>query len=191
MKTILTLILLILATPSSLPADTALAPRSGVLLVASEQIDDPRFQESVILIVRHDQKGTSGLILNRPLGKLPAELEGTLFTPPNGLYWGGPVSPLQVSALLFTPESPGGMTLQPGMHLLDRERIDELFRKKALKGGELRIYLGYAGWAPRQLARELERGDWSIHPADPATLQEKRPDQLWPSLVPVKPSPWI
>src|SRR6266850_8419124 len=38
---------------------------TGVLLVASPNLDDPNFRESVVLIVEHGPEGTVGLILNR------------------------------------------------------------------------------------------------------------------------------
>ena len=126
-----------------------------------------------------------------PLGKLPEEIEGSLFTQPNVLFWGGPVSPLQVNALLFSEDPPQGKPLTKGLYLLKREQIDELFHEKTLEEGELRVFLGYAGWAPRQLAREISRGDWSVQAKDVATLKRLLPEQLWPTLVPNVPSPWI
>jgi hypothetical protein len=43
---------------------------AGQLLVASPGMRDPRFRETVILIIRHDESGAFGLIVNRPIGKV-------------------------------------------------------------------------------------------------------------------------
>jgi len=170
---------------------TALAPRSGLLLVASEKIADPRFQQTVILITRHDRQGTSGLILNRPLGTLPAEVEAALPGNPHALFWGGPVSPLQVTGLLFGDQGDHGSPLAKGLHLLHADQLADMLHTPSQGAGEMRLYLGYAGWAPKQLAREIERGDWSVQAVDPSTLQHTPAEQLWPQRVPPRPSPWI
>ena len=38
----------------------------GKLLVASPSLADPNFAESVVLMIRHDDEGAFGLVLNRP-----------------------------------------------------------------------------------------------------------------------------
>ncbi len=190
-------LLLLLLMTTALPASagssvpTALAPRAGLLLVASERINDPRFAQSVILITRHDAHGTSGLILNHPLGKLPADLERTLRTLPNGIFWGGPVEPLHVTGLLLgNPLAPGEKLLD-GLHLLTTEQLETMLHQQRLRAGELRVFIGYAGWAAAQLAREIEHGDWHVLPLEPDLLRELPAPELWPRLVPDNPSLWI
>ena len=47
--------------------------RAGRLLVASRDLSDPNFAETVVLLVRHDDEGVLGLILNRPSDTTVAE----------------------------------------------------------------------------------------------------------------------
>src|SRR5260370_991921 len=47
-------------------AEPAGASLRGQLLIASPEIGDPRFQRSVILMVRHDADGALGIMINRP-----------------------------------------------------------------------------------------------------------------------------
>src|SRR5712671_4489467 len=44
---------------------------AGQLLVATPEMGDPRFARTVILMVRHDQSGAFGIVINRPLGEAP------------------------------------------------------------------------------------------------------------------------
>src|SRR6266536_2751743 len=53
-----------LPTPEEAPKHPSLA---GPLLVASPEMGDPRFHHAVILVVRHDQNGALGIIINRPV----------------------------------------------------------------------------------------------------------------------------
>ena len=39
---------------------------NGTLLVASPELSDPNFARAVVLVLRHDDEGTIGIILNRP-----------------------------------------------------------------------------------------------------------------------------
>ena len=90
-------IALLLAAP---PPTAAQAPVSlaGQLLVASPSMGDPRFERTVILMVRHDKDGAFGIVVNRPAGERPlAELVlGERDAPVAGkvrIFAGGPVQP--------------------------------------------------------------------------------------------------
>ncbi len=52
-------------------AETAVEPVAGELLIASAAIQDPRFHHSVILLLRHDEKGAFGIVINHPLTERP------------------------------------------------------------------------------------------------------------------------
>jgi putative transcriptional regulator len=47
----------------------------------------------------------------------------------------------------------------------------------------VRLFNGYSGWAPGQLAVELERGGWYVLNADADTVFRKDMDKLWEELV--------
>jgi len=191
MRRLIIISLLLVAVSAHAAVQNGLAPRAGTLLVATEQLKDPRFQQSVILITRHDVQGTTGLILNRQLGQLPVDLKSSLRTLPHGLFWGGPVASLHVTALLFGQQPAIGVPLAPGLSLLTSDELSTILHQKPLEEGEMRAYLGYAGWAPRQLAYEIARGDWSVLPVNAAPLQRLAPEQMWQALAPVSESPWI
>ena len=46
-------------------------PPPGELLIASAEIQDPRFFHSVVLLVHHDSNGAFGIVINNPLGERP------------------------------------------------------------------------------------------------------------------------
>src|SRR5262245_66436955 len=57
-----------LPTAADNPKDGSL---TGQLLIASPTMGDPRFLQTVILMVQHDRNGALGIIINRPLGDRP------------------------------------------------------------------------------------------------------------------------
>src|SRR5215216_986686 len=97
-----TVLLLALLMPASAAraAEPAPDPAPGQLLVASEGMRDPRFRQSVIVLLKHDSNGAFGIVINRPAGERPIaalladgggdgkDLEGTI-----QVFVGGPVQP--------------------------------------------------------------------------------------------------
>src|SRR5947208_2720291 len=47
--------------------DCTMSERCGQLLIATSPLKDPNFHRTIVLIVRDDENGTFGLVLNRPL----------------------------------------------------------------------------------------------------------------------------
>jgi putative transcriptional regulator len=49
--------------------------------------------------------------------------------------------------------------------------------------GRIRLFAGYAGWAPMQLEAELERGGWFVADALPGDALTADPEQLWAAVL--------
>lgn len=100
MRHVFAALLLVWLTLGAAGADTARDSLAGHFLVARESMRDPRFAQSVIVIVRDDKDGTLGLVVNRPFGRASlAEIHRELGLPVDSpdsdidLYVGGPVQP--------------------------------------------------------------------------------------------------
>ena len=83
---------------------------TGQLLVASPEIGDPRFANTVIMMIRHDREGAFGIVINRPIEEHSiAEILGWIGESSDGvegkveIYAGGPVQP-SVGFILHSPE---------------------------------------------------------------------------------------
>src|SRR5262249_4202162 len=57
-----------------------------------------------------------------------------------------------------------------------------LGRKKPMEN--LRIFVGYSGWAPGQLENEVARGDWTLAPATSGAIFDTKPERRWHELNP-------
>jgi putative transcriptional regulator len=170
-------------------AGTTAAPASpqvkpGVFLYASPSLGDPNFVETVVLLVQHGPDGSMGLIVNRPTGVRVREAVDEL-AESRGLelrvYEGGPVQPDVVLALVRPPRAmANALRVLPDVQLsAEPRRWKELARDPEVDG-RLRVYAGYAGWAPGQLARELRLGSWVVAPADARSVFSSEPKALWP-----------
>lgn len=176
------------ATTIGRPAGT---PAAGLLLVAAPHLEDP-FHHAVILLLEHDESGTLGVVLNQPttldVGSVMPGWRDHLTGTPH-LFQGGPValdSALGIAALVSgAPEAdePEGFRRVTGpLGLID---LDTPAQALGPHLQALRIYAGYAGWAPEQLDDELQRGSWAvIAPGDLlADAFPADPDVLWSSVL--------
>jgi putative transcriptional regulator len=157
-------------------------PIRGSFLLAAESMVDPRFQKAVILIIEHGPTGSVGLIINKPLpvtlnhafSKLPDAIAGD-----QTLYFGGPVNPNVTWVLFQSADQPAdAIEVLPEVFAANAARLfhDEDHK---VKGDNIRILTGYAGWAPGQLDMELKRGGWKVQPARAVDIFDEEPESLW------------
>jgi putative transcriptional regulator len=156
----------------------------GFFLVAKPSIRDPNFSRTVILVTHAPDGATLGVIVNRPTKQslasiLPDNQRLARFTEP--LYFGGPVEREGLYAVFRAKESPGqSFPVTEDLHLaLDPATVEQLLNRPP---AALRLFVGYAGWAPGQLTGELARGDWWIVDADADTVFRKNTETLWDEL---------
>lgn len=159
---------------------------TGKLLVAQPDMKDPRFQETVIFIARHDETGAFGLIVNRPLGDIEyATVVKNLGADSTGvegqveIFYGGPVDPKRGFILHSNdyPHPPLIPVNEKYSITISADIILALANGFGPKNSILAI--GYAGWSEGQLERELERKDWVIAPSDESILFDRKFETKW------------
>ncbi len=159
-------------------------PEPGALLVATEEIADPRFKQSVILLVKHEGQGSWGLIINKPTDVHVAEVLPVPGEPlPHShVFYGGPVLMSQLQVVYPRKEGDAGGKIDvPGLELSHSpEEIVERLRSQA---PDVRVFAGYAGWAPGQLTVELAHGHWRVFRGNADAVFSKHPDRLWQHLT--------
>lgn len=155
-----------------------------MLLVASPELIDPNFAETVVLLLDVDPEGALGVVLNRPSPVPVAEVLpewSAAVAEPEMLFEGGPVGPDGALALAMSDgaarEEPVGFQAVVGdLGMVDLDAPVELVRDQLR---ELRIFAGYAGWGTEQLAAEIAEGSWYVVPAVAADVFRVDPTQLW------------
>jgi putative transcriptional regulator len=165
---------------------TAVAADS-IFLVARKDMPDPNFHDSVVLVTRVDGAGgPMGVIINRPT-KIPLsgffpEIEENV-RPDEKLHFGGPVARQVVLFLFKAAGAPDdAIEVLDGVYLAsDRKLLREILSGEK-KVDALRVFVGYAGWAPEQLEGEVSRGDWHVMQPDAKTIFEKKAERIWPEL---------
>jgi len=167
-----------------MPPGDSFAP---TLLIAMPQLQDKNFSRSVILLCEHSGNGAIGFVVNRPTD-LRAAQAVALDPPVQGdsglmLWSGGPVEPQR--GFLLLGDDPGvenSEVIAEGFHLT--ASVDVLRRLLETTPHELarrrcRLLLGYAGWSPGQLDRELAASAWLSAPPDAELVFGTPAEDMW------------
>jgi len=170
-----------------------------VLLLAMPQVLDPFFHRSVVLLVRHEDEGSLGFIVNRPTGIKVNEILKGMEVHWQGredvvAYFGGPVQP-NLGTVLFGPsksapagaaaaaaaggEFEGEATSEVLAGVSLTQHVGDLSRLAESPPERFRLFLGYAGWGAGQLIEEILRNDWLTAPARGDLIFAPDPDRVW------------
>ena len=139
-------------------------------LVAKPSMSDPRFKETVIVMLYHNQeKGAAGLVINKPIRTMLISefFESSNMTPPEKiidmeitLYWGGPVDAEHIF-FIHSSDYKNNDFISSNKDFTITQEPKILFDIVKNKGPEEYIILsGIAAWEPGQLDSEMIRDDW-------------------------------
>jgi putative transcriptional regulator len=158
--------------------------QEGCVLLANENLQDPNFSSTVVLICAHTKDGAYGLIVNRPSHMPLCEVFSTDAFDGSELrkiYIGGPVRQ-EVMQLLQITDSPKSNSYQiaRNVHLGgDWTSLDEIL---AADDSSIMLFLGYSGWAPDQLEDEIKQGAWDVYSVKLKELLNSQEPRLYGDL---------
>lgn len=160
---------------------------AGKLLIAMPNLADPNFWRSVVLLGVHShEEGAFGLVVNRPLDVDLREVLAELGQEPGGedlpgVLSGGPVQPSH-GFVLYERNEHGARDedLTVSDSIVISGSVDTL-AKLAHGTAACRYFLllGYAGWYPGQLEREIEENSWVVAPLDSSILFDVPVEDRW------------
>ncbi len=160
-------------------------PATGKLLVATDELRGPYFAQTVVLLLHHDETGTLGVVVNRPIDASAIEslrLHEDLAAHRDSFYWGGPVLQSTVRALVRTDTPPeDAVQIFDTVHLVN---MDDASLAIASNAAKLRFFVGYAGWSAGQLEHELAFDSWHMLPATEELVFAEDTGDIWRKLLP-------
>lgn len=135
----------------------------GNILIAEPFLEGKYFSRSVILMVEHDDKGSIGFVLNKPMiystSDLVTELAGVNFP----VYIGGPLEQNQLYYIHTHPELEDALHIANGIYWGgDFVLLTRMLKSGKILPGEIRFFSGYSGWDAGQLSQELEENTWMV-----------------------------
>jgi len=157
-----------------------------ITLVASPRLESSPFSETVLFAAPLSNGMHIGFIVNRPSDvalatAFPGHVASSKVVDP--VYFGGPVMPQRVFAVVRTPPKDAEKVLQlmPGLVLaMDGDAIDRIIETTP---NEARYFAGLIVWQPGELDEEVRAGAWEVSPANASTVFSAHPEMLWKTLL--------
>jgi putative transcriptional regulator len=159
-----------------------------LILLSMPQMTDPNFARAVVLLTDYTEDGAFGLVVNRPMTDPAWTLVKTdppvRVDPELKLFVGGPVDPQRTWILMSEAQGPDEeqREIVPGVLLsVSHELTLQLLQEPP--STRSRVIVGYAGWGPGQLEKEIEASSWLAMDVDPRLIFGVPPDQMWETAI--------
>lgn len=158
---------------------------NGKVLLAEPFMLDPNFRRSAVLLCEHNNDGSVGFIMNKPLRMRIDELIEDFPEFDSEVFFGGPVQTdtihyihnvgelLDESRLVVDGVYWGG----------DFNKLKFLISSKLIQPENIRFFVGYSGWSEGQLADEMNLGSWVSADMDANYLFKSIPARLWEQVM--------
>jgi putative transcriptional regulator len=156
-------------------------PKQGRVLISDPFLNDAYFKRSVVFLTEHNDKGSVGFVLNKPgdvaidaiLSDFPAidtsiSVGGPVDT--NALHYIHGLGDIIPNSVRITKDIWWGG---------DFEVVKHLIRGGTLEHDKIRFFVGYSGWEPKQLEREISDYSWVVSELDSNLIMNYRSKEAW------------
>lgn len=155
------------------------------ILIAVPQLDDPNFARSVVLLVEHNESGAMGIVFNRPsdvsLADIGREHEMDVHEGAGQAFVGGPVQRERGFLVHRRADVTDSVKLEEGVFLsVSTDALRELLSGDP---AAYRLCLGYAGWGPGQLEREMVAGGWLNSAISSQRIFDTPAEKIWEAVI--------
>ena len=139
--------------------------KAGFYIKSTAELIGSAFENTTILIVKHNQEGSVGFVTNKHFEKSLHELVEFNHSKPFPLMDGGPVDREHIFVLHQRPDIiEGGEQVCDGLYLGgDIQQVIDAINTHSIAKDELQIFIGYCGWDKGELEAEIEEGSWVIN----------------------------
>ncbi len=160
-------------------------PAPGRLLISEPSLTDFYFKQSVVLLAEHNEEGSFGLIVNKPIQAKLNEVTKDFPDFNAQMYLGGPV---KTDSIFYIHTL--GKVIENSIRIMDGlywggdiHRIKEMMILRQLNSSEIRFFIGYAGWESHQLDRELKEKSWVVSNTRAEQVIHTNPRVMWSDLM--------
>jgi putative transcriptional regulator len=135
----------------------------GFYIKSTPALNDSFFEDTTILIVEHNEAGSTGFVTNKPIEKSLSDLIEFKHVKPFPLMDGGPVDRDHLFVLHKRPDLiDGGKPIPNGLYVGgNMEQVIQAIHTHGVHSPEIQLFIGYCGWDAGELEAEIEEGSWT------------------------------
>jgi putative transcriptional regulator len=162
-----------------------LKPAQGTLLISEPFLRDYYFRRSVVLLAEHDESGSFGLIINKPIEIKLNEIVKDFPDFDASVYIGGPVKTDNLFVLhTLGSKIPSSSKIIEGLYWGgDIDVIKSMIEDKKIHPQNIRFFIGYSGWEADQLNRELKENSWVVTKLKSEKILHESPTDMWKNIL--------
>lgn len=165
--------------------DQNIKPKAGRILISDPFLSDAYFKRSVVFLTEHSENGSVGFVLNKPVDVSISEVLSGFPAYNAGISVGGPVGTDAVHYIHslgdFIPNSI--KVMKDIWWGGDFEIIKELLNDGTLDNSRIRFFIGYSGWEPTQLAKEISENSWLVSELESDRIMNTRNRESWQDVL--------
>ena len=142
--------------------------KDGCILLSKEMLEDPNFNNTLVLICMYKKNGIFGLVCNRPSHMPLSEVfnvDPIFKSQKRNIYIGGPCQQETLQIIQIT-DNAANHAYKIGQKVYLGGEWDSLEAILSEDIATTRLFLGYSGWAPGQLEEEIKAGAWEVYNVD-------------------------
>ncbi|MCK9219011.1 MAG: YqgE/AlgH family protein [Bacteroidales bacterium] len=155
-------------------------PKQGIILISEPSLRDFYFRQSVVLLAEHNDEGTFGVIINKPIEARICDVIKDFPQQDYPVYLGGPVKTDSIFFLHTREDVDNSLLIMQGLYWGgDMDTIKHLIENELITENEIRFFVGYSGWQPNQLDREIREKSWVLSHTSASEVINPSPEKLW------------
>lgn len=162
-----------------------LEPKKGRFLISDPFLPDPYFKRSVVLLVDHNEEGSLGFILNKPLDISLNDTELKISGADHPMFFGGPVQSTDLFYIHFKGDMIRNSTsVKDGLYWGGEFRaVEAMLKTGDMTKKDIRFFIGYSGWEAKQLQEEIRKDSWLVVELDLSIIFEYNSESLWKNIL--------
>lgn len=159
--------------------------RQGLILISEPFLNDTYFKRSVVLLTEHSEEGSVGFVLNKPVDLTVNDVLTDFPEVDAEISIGGPVNTNTIHYIHTVGEKiPNSVKVLEDLYWGgDFDAVKDLLVQGAIRSNQIRFFLGYAGWSPKQLENELSENAWLISEMKSEQIMQGPDDNLWKQVL--------
>jgi putative transcriptional regulator len=157
----------------------------GLVLISEPFLNDTYFKRSVVYLTEHNEKGSVGFVLNKPVDLNVQDVIQDFPEIDAGISIGGPVNTNTIHYIhTLGDKIPDSIKVKDNIFWGgDFNSLKDLIAAGIVSKKQVRFFLGYSGWAEKQLDNELAENAWLVAEINPELVMKAEQSGFWNQLL--------
>jgi putative transcriptional regulator len=162
-----------------------ISPQKGKVLIAEPFLNDIYFKRSIVFITEHNNEGSIGFVLNKPVNMKIEEIINDFPAFDGFISIGGPVNTNTIHYIHTMGDLiPNSVPVNGNIYWGgDFDTLKGMIKQGMVNKDQIKFFLGYSGWMPNQLDDELSQNSWLVTNIEPQVIMTHNMNNIWKEIL--------